>query len=121
MLRINPEEVSQDIMKIGTIGLSKLLNFEDKKYRRNGMTSSVIYNVGDFGGIFHKKDENYQNCPNPQDNNTEREFYYTINFSNPVVSQFRNMRLDKILTDEGQINIRARYINEVLHHSIDIP
>lgn len=37
MLRINPAEVDQNFMKIGTIGLPNLMNFEDKKYLKNGI------------------------------------------------------------------------------------
>ena len=54
MLRVNPEEgikvliniiVSQNIMKIGTVGLPKILNFEDIKYRPKGMFPFKILRI----------------------------------------------------------------------------
>ena len=36
MLRIHPEEITQDIMRVGTIGLPQYMNYEDKRYRKDG-------------------------------------------------------------------------------------
>ena len=41
MLRINPEDVTNDVIKVGTIGLPDKLSYDDKKYFKYLMAESL--------------------------------------------------------------------------------
>jgi hypothetical protein len=97
MLRIKPEEAWEDIVKVGTIGLPDKFDYNDKKHFKCLYEKSQHEPIEQQTSIF----------------STNGKTFFTWNFNNEEVRQFRHMPFNRYCDNDADLHIRPRYINHV--------